>query len=307
MLSGRSILAAVLVAAMVGVAEMLGEREIIFPEAAAILVGFLVAPRMPWRTTAVRVFISLSVCAALGSLVAMITGVPIAFKLALAYMFAQGVLFASGTTLAPMISAAVLPVMLGAEGWVYPVSAITIAAVCCLVRSAFEARGIVRRDLVRPHPGVWGGAGEFAMRSSIAFAIIVTACAFASPLVVAPPLLVAFTQMTRRRNPLAAMPFKVTLVVAACALIGCAMRYASLYFFALPSWLAAAMTMMLVALLFKRTRLFFPPAAALAILPFLIDSSSLAFYPLYILAGQLSVLAAAKLFRFVASGRKVQS
>ena len=39
-----------LVAAMVGVAELLGEKEIIFPEITALAIGAWIAPQQVWRT-----------------------------------------------------------------------------------------------------------------------------------------------------------------------------------------------------------------------------------------------------------------
>ena len=44
-----------IVAAMVGAAELLGENEIIFPEITAIAVGALMAPKLAWKTNRKRI------------------------------------------------------------------------------------------------------------------------------------------------------------------------------------------------------------------------------------------------------------
>ena len=44
-------LTVIVIAIMIAASEVLGEREIIFPEIAAIAVGMLLAPRRPWQTT----------------------------------------------------------------------------------------------------------------------------------------------------------------------------------------------------------------------------------------------------------------
>ena len=50
-------------ALMAGASEWLGEREIVFPEAASIALGALVAPRLAWNTDKVSIFLLIGICA----------------------------------------------------------------------------------------------------------------------------------------------------------------------------------------------------------------------------------------------------
>ena len=47
----RSIVCIALAAAMVGVSELLGEKEIIFPEITALTVGAIAAPKHSWKVS----------------------------------------------------------------------------------------------------------------------------------------------------------------------------------------------------------------------------------------------------------------
>ncbi len=88
-------------AVMVGAAEILGEKEIIFPEAGAIALGALAAPRLAWRTDKQSVFFLIGICACAGVLIVLYLPLPLAWQLIAAYLFGQAVLLASRTTFAP--------------------------------------------------------------------------------------------------------------------------------------------------------------------------------------------------------------
>ena len=96
---------------MVGAAELFHEREIIFPEAAAIALGALVSPKFAWNTKKSAIFFLIMGCAALGMAIVLLP-LPIPAALILAYLTGQIVLLVSGTSFAPLMSAVVLPVLL---------------------------------------------------------------------------------------------------------------------------------------------------------------------------------------------------
>ena len=70
---------------MVFAAEISGEKEIIFPEVAAIACGAFIAPKMPWVTNYIRMFICIAICAVLGVLIVMFLPVPLWAQLIVAY------------------------------------------------------------------------------------------------------------------------------------------------------------------------------------------------------------------------------
>lgn len=270
---------------MVALAAGTGEREIIFPEVAALLTGLILAPHLSWRTTMPRMFVLIIVCALLGTGISMYVPGHLALKMTLAYAGALLILMLTGTTVAPIISAAVLPVLLGTRGWVYPVSATVLALVCVLLRLYLEHCGYARRELVRPHRGVWGGVWAFLMRVTFVAIWTTPAVACSCPFAAAPPLLVAYTQFSRRRNPIRRHPLKAVLPVVICACFGAVCRGVFTEWAGWSVGISVALATVGVTGYFRVTRFYFPPAAAMAILAFLIPADQLWLYPAEAFAG----------------------
>lgn len=270
---------------MVATAAATGEREIVFPEVAALLTGLILAPRLSWRTTLPRMCLLLVVCALLGTGISTYVPGHLALKMTLAYAAALFILMVTGTTVAPIVSAAVLPVLLGTRGWVYPVSAAVLALACTLLRLLWERLGLARRELVRPHRGVWGGAWAFLMRTAFVAVWTTLAVACGCPFAAAPPLLVAYTQFSRRRNPIRKHPSKAVLPVFVCALIGASCRLVLTELAGFGVGISVALATVVFTSYFRRTRFYFPPAAAMAILAFLIPADRLLVYPVEALTG----------------------
>ena len=74
-----------IVAIMVGAAELLQENEIIFPEITAIAVGALMAPKLAWRTNRLRILLLIMVCAVLGVGIVLFLPFALWIKIAIAY------------------------------------------------------------------------------------------------------------------------------------------------------------------------------------------------------------------------------
>ena len=157
--------AVAVVAAMVAAAELLGEREIIFPEMAALAVGMLAAPRRPWQTSRSRTALLIAVCAITGVLIVRYVHAPLWVQMSLAFLLCQLLFVSSGTTFAPMISAMVLPVFLGTTSWVYPAAAIILTLAMGAVQLIFERLGARERETFTPRPG---GGGEVLRRAAAA-------------------------------------------------------------------------------------------------------------------------------------------
>ena len=157
--------AVAVVAAMVAAAELLGEREIIFPEMAALAVGMLAAPRRPWQTSRSRTALLIAVCAITGVLIVRYVHAPLWAQISLAFLLCQLLFVSSGTTFAPMISAMVLPVFLGTTSWVYPAAAIILTLAMGAVQLIFERLGVRERNVHTPPSAGRQGDGGAAFAS----------------------------------------------------------------------------------------------------------------------------------------------
>lgn len=274
-----------IVAVMVGAAELLGEKEIIFPEITAVAVGALMAPKLAWKTDRKRILLLIMICALLGIGTVRFVPGPTWLKLTLAYAAAEAVYLRSGTSFAPMISAIALPVLLGAESMVYPTAALVLTSLILCCHMGFERIGVKERVEfvpVRSERRDWVDAGiRLAVVALAAWAVLKWNCRFA----VAPPLLVAFTEFSKRDSGARKRPGTVVAAIALCGLAGAVCRFVIQMSLHLPLTLAAVAAAALMIVILERLKAYVPPAGALCILPMLIPAEAVPGYPIQILAG----------------------
>ena len=284
---------------MVGSSELSGQREIIFPEVTAIAVGLFLAPKQSWQVSKPRIFWLITLCAWAGLFISLWMPGPLWGKLWAAFFFCQLVLLVSGTSFAPLISAGVLPVMLGSESMVYPIAAMALTGLLVLLRLALEQGGQKEKAPFTPLPppdkSQWL---RLLARCGIGSACIGLAVWLNTPFAAAPPILVAFTEFSRPGNPARKTPFRTAGLIFFCALAGAACRY--FLTMELGWWLtlSAAGAVAVMLGLMKAFRLYLPPAGALAILAMLIPENAVVWYPLEVLAGVCVFLGAACLMNW---------
>lgn len=281
---------------MTAAAEFSGEKEILFPEIAAIAAGALIAPKFAWKTSKLRLFVLICIGSVLGLLISMFVPLVLSVKLCIAFLAASLLFQFSGTTFAPVISSVVLPVMLGTNSVIYPIAAAVLTFLILMERMLTEKLGIAEKSEFSPEPMPDKNAlVRLAARWLIGSIAIVLAVGTGFGFAVAPPLLVAFTEFCRKDSAVRKKPVAITLLIAGCALVGAVCRSV----FTLLGWkmfAAAGVTMLIVCIIMKSAKLFVPPAAALSVLAFLIPEEAVITYPLQIAAGTVIFVLVGRIF-----------
>ena len=282
---------------MVFLSEYLGEKEIIFPEVAALSAGCFLAPSLIWKTSYFRMFLTISLCALLGVLIVIYVPLPLWGQFVLAFAIGQAVLYFSRTSFAPLISAIALPVLIQTQSFVYVVAAVGLTFLVVILRFLLEKFNLKEENhyepvIVESKDALKVNAFRIASVALISFFCI----RFDVRFCVAPPLLVAFTELTNKNSGAAKRPFSVVALVSLCAVCGSTTRIllSSLPYFPLTA--AAFFACVCVQILVKLFRFPFPPAAAMSILAFLIPESAVTFYPVQVFAG-ISLLTLLALFK----------
>lgn len=280
------ILTMLIIAIMVGASELLGEKEIIFPEIAAIATGLLIAPQRSWQVSRTRILILISICSVLGLIISIFAPFPLWIKMSTAFIVCQFIFIFSKTSFAPLISAAVLPVMLGTKSIIYPVAAILLTALILLGSILHEKLKFKEYEAYIPQPlPKRKDFYDLILRSLTAVICIAFATNFNFGFAVAPPVLVAFTEFSRRSCKARQKPIKSILIIFLCALTGTICRYFLSVQLGLPLILSAITTTVILFVIFNLFKTYLPPAGALAILSMLIPQENLLLYPIEILAG----------------------
>lgn len=291
----RAAAAVASVAVMMTVSVVAGNDEIIFPEAAALLIGFLVGESCPWNASPVHVVcvMVVSACAGVALVRAgVLLGLPLYAQLVTGYVFVLLMLNVLGSNMTPALSACLLPVIRHTTSLVYPCVVAVIAALIVIARhdEMFYVREIIaiKKQIVR----------------SAAQIIIFSAAAFVSVkinriLLVAPPVVVAFTALSwsssfsvvQRVRGAFMMIFAAGFgsacrLLAVPALVWCGLPFS--VFFVVASVIAFAVLLFMM----ETAHSYFAPAGAALLLAFLLPVQTLGFYPLQAAAG-MCVLAVA--------------
>lgn len=280
------IITAVVIAVMVGSAELFYQSEIIFPEIAAIAVGMILAPKQSWQTSKIRIVLLIAICSVLGILIVRFVLLEKWIQLLIAFAVCQLIFSFSKTSFAPMISAAVLPVMLGTESIIYPISAVLLTLMIIGIVTLLEKLGLKQTEKFTPLP--YPTKRDFIniiIRCIIAGTIIFSALSLNLIFAVAPPILVAFTEFSKPECKARTKPIMAVVLISLCALTGALSRLLCTVYLGLPLTASAVLAVIISALIMYLFKMFLPPAGALAILPMIVPLDSLLIYPIEVLAG----------------------
>lgn len=303
--SAPIVMSALLVGLMVFASTVLGEREIIFPEIAAIAVGAMISPKMTWNVSKPRIFICIVICAVCGMLIVRFLPLPLWSQMIVGYIIAQAVLIVSKTSFAPMISAMVLPIMLQTTAPIYIASAVILTAFILLCRVILEKAKITEKSQYeKPERIDKADFARLLIRTLFAASVIAVGILTGWGFIAAPPLLVAFTELSGAKCPERKRLLAIPAVITLGAIIGTGFRYLFTVMMGLPLWLSAMAAILAVILFMRGVKMYVPPAGAIAILAMLIPESALVLFPLEIIIGIFVLTILARIFHLIAPKSK---
>lgn len=297
------LLSGILVVCMCAAAELSGIDELLFPETAAILCGAWMQSRQAWNVDRPRMLALMGSAATFGLAANLLVPGPVWVRAVLGFAFCGLMMNLLGADMTPMLSAAILPVLLGTTSWVYPVTVVAIVSVVCVGQMLLERGGLREAVDFRPLRQPKARALREWMRKWGVFALL-SAPAYCSGNVflAVPPLVVAFTELTRPDQSLRLRPMRVWGSLALASIVGsaarCAVEYAGV-----PLALSAGAAFVGLVLVWNGLRTWFPPAGAVALLALLVPFRGPWLYPLEVAAGAaVWVTAAELLFPGIRSG-----
>ena len=272
--------------AMVFIAELSGEKEIIFPEICALTIGAWISEQQPWRTNKRRIFILMSLAALFGVLVVKYVPLPLIFQVCLCFAFTGVILTAFRTNFVPIISACILPVYLSTKSWIYPVSVSLMALVIIIAQWFMEKFHLRPVNNFTPC--------EFSIKKQIikwTKLLLVFGLIALIPFKVhqiyflAPPLIVMFTELSNPESPARKkVPYIIGLMTFA-SFIGCLMRMVLNIQFGLPLSLCTALACLILFVALDKIQIYFPPAGAILLIPMILDEKLLLMFPTEVFIG----------------------
>lgn len=134
----RYLISLVMILMMVGLAEWTNEKEILFPEMTALIIGLLIIDKRVWNVKRWQIILLMTLGAVAGICIVRYSPLPYVVNLCAAFVFAGASLLISRATLIPLISACVLPVLLHTESIVYPIAVFSMSVSVVLVQIILE-------------------------------------------------------------------------------------------------------------------------------------------------------------------------
>lgn len=290
----RYLLSLGVILVMVGMAERTGEKEILFPEMVALAIGLLIVDKRVWNVRRWQIVLLMSLGAVAGICIVRFSPFLYPVNLCLALIFAIVALLVSRTTLIPLISACVLPVLLYTESWVYPMAVFLLSLLSVLGQKVLEMRGFRARAtdlrMKRPERGdVLRWLALFGCVGLISTAALSSGYSY----VILPPLIVTFAEMVHSKSGFRNRPVQVFLFLVTAATLGAVFQLVGYYYYHLPQTAVAFCIAVALFLVFEWTGKYFAPAGALAFIPMLLPAGGLFWLPLQVAVGAALFIAIA--------------
>lgn len=292
----RYIFAVLMAFVMVFVAELSGEKEIIFPEICALTVGAWISEQQPWITNKRRIFILMSLASLFGVLVVRYVPTYLIIKVCLCFAFTGFILTLFKTNFIPIISACILPVYLGTKSWVYPLSVTFMALIIILAQWLMEKYHI--RPVNKFSPIDYDIKSQIIKWSKLllVFALIAL-IPFKTHQIyfLAPPLIVMFTELSEPQSPARKKPHYIVGLMFFASLTGCLLKLVLNIYMGLPLYICTALACVILFIGLSKIKINFPPAGAILLIPMILDKELLPLFPLEVLIGA-SILAFTAIF-----------
>ncbi len=275
-----------MIGVMVGASEWLGQKEILFPEMAALVLGLWVIDKKIWTVSRPMLVVLMTVCAFFGIFLVRYSPFPVLINIAISFAFTSLCLIVSQSTLIPITSAAMLPVLLGTDSLVYPASVFTMSLLVVSGQWLLEKnklRHIITSDKkkgsFRHNPKHW---------ARLFFWLVIIAAIPASTgnlYFIVPPLVVMFIEVSSSSSGVRNRPLQVYTVVIMSAILGTLFQYYLHTILGLPEVYTALLLFLCIFLLFEMAGKPFAPACAIALVPMIIPQEKVPYYPFQVAVG----------------------
>ncbi|MEG1229516.1 MAG: hypothetical protein RSD71_12540 [Flavobacterium sp.] len=293
----RYLSALIMIVLMVGISEWLGEKEILFPEMAALVLGFWVIDKKIWTVSRPMLIVLMTVCAFFGILLVRFSPFPLLVNIAISFVFTSACLVVTRTTLIPITSAAMLPVLLGTESFIYPISVFVMSLLVVFGQWFLEKNGLRKAVIIDRKKGKYKHTLQHWIKLFFGLLLIAAIPVLNNQLYyIVPPLVVMFIEFSSSSSGFRNRPLQVYLVVVIAAFLGTIFQYYVHTLLGLSLMFTVTLLFLCLFVLFEITRKPFAPACAIALVPMIIPQNNLLLYPFQAAVGSAVFLFAAMVF-----------
>lgn len=274
--------------AMVGLAEVLNKEAIIFPEIAALCTGLIISPKKVWNSDRYTSWGLLCFSSLMGIIIVRYAQFPLFLQCIIALCVIVVVLMITKSTFFPAICAIMLPVLTHSGSLYYVASVCGFSAILFIIEALLvkhnlkDAYTIDKMHLNKTRIAKY-------LLVVIAYSLLLTlALHFNEVYLIVPPLCVTFFEIatdefSKKR------PFDIWLILSIAGGLGFLLSFMINSF----GWSYFGCTLVIILVLYIvmfLTKLTFPPAGAICLLPLILPSDNIYRYPLEIMIGGAIVI-----------------
>ncbi|BBF44804.1 putative membrane protein [Lachnospiraceae bacterium KM106-2] len=286
----------IMILLMLLIAELTQEKEIIFPEIAALVIGAWSVNLQPWNVSRSRLILLMTLSAFFGIILVRYATIPVYFQVLAAFCFTGVSLIISATSLVPMISACILPILLGTTSFIYPISVSIMTIMIALIQALLE-----KNQHKEHRPYIEERTDQKEQFLTWVIRLLVIAILSYLPIYthqyyfIAPPVIVTFVEFSFVESKARKYPYKIITLICSAALFGFLARILIDQMLGLPLTLAGTLAIICLYALFEKMQTYFPPAGAIALLPMILKVDGLWLYPIEVTLGSIILISSALL------------
>ncbi|MDO5397422.1 MAG: hypothetical protein Q4G33_05780 [bacterium] len=286
-------------------ADLLKNEAVIFPEMLAILIGCVCTDKLPWKTDNIHTFIMMTISAAAGFAISAFVPFPLYIKVLIGFVFPGLLIILTDCTMMPCLSACLLPIYMGETSAAYPIAVSLMTAGAVTIRQILINCGNKEASFKFHYTpdfaydlGLWSRMfiifAVLAAVPMVLFGFIKKYIPIDIPIdseiifLLAPPLVVTFVEGYCRN--MRGRRFRIWFVISVAAVTGALLRFIGVDLFGISQCVPAVIAAGITLLEMRLMNIMFPPAGAIALLPF-ITEGNVFMYPLLVSFGCIAVLA----------------
>lgn len=292
-------LAIMLVIFMCLISGYVGDKEIIFPEIAALAIGAWLMEESSWGNKSLNFWLSPTMAAITGYIILKFLPYNPFLMVAGAFVLVVVQLKMLNSEMFPSLSAAILPIIIHTQSWIYPMSVCILTAIIACGKKIIDNYYNKRVNGGRLVKNInVSGKVIFTKEEAIHWAkllisiLLVSAIAlyFKWDYIITPSLIVAFVGLSKPGGKTHTKSVLILIVLVSSAFLGVFWVYIINYCLYWPIWISAGLSMICVLFIYHLFEFTLPPAAAIALLPTIIPVKGLWMYPWQILIGSVIFL-----------------
>ncbi len=299
----RYVISSLIISAMVCFASILDNKEAIFPEVAALTIGWLVMDKKVWNVSTFEFIIMMTIGAFAGLFISRYSPFHIYFSLLLAFGFVGVVLMTFRISLLPMISACMLPVLLHCRSWAYPLSVFAMSAIIGATRFLLVKKGLHMNIAYKAQQmDIYRGLFYWGLLSFVLAILMVIPVFGEYRYCILPPLVVTYVEFANTKSGFRDRPIQVFFSIVAASVIGATLHFAGLQI-GIPAAITALFISTCIFFLFERFTSPFAPAAAIGFIPLIVPQEDLLILPLQVTIGAAILITVALLLYVIYPSR----